>query len=296
MSFKKRSLRVRFTLSQGAFNDANDDTVEIDDLSIRAKIEDFSFGEKSAEIYVTGLSVHIINRLITLKAVPKSNAWQPNRVTLLINDENDKETVVFFGYIYHAFGNFNLAPDIPLHIFATSSYYAQMTVPEGINFPGSAKVSDIIETLAFKGGWGLVNHNVTKAIRDTSLNGDLWGMLSLVARAAKIDFFIESGKLHIINMEGPRDDIPAMKMSRNTGLVGYPMPTVNGCSLQCEFDIKYRMRSKIEVDVPEIQVINGIMYVNAIVHQLDTGVPKGNWLTNLRLVWVAEDVNQNLGA
>lgn len=284
-SFKKRGIRVTFKLSSGAFNENNDDTVELEGLALRATLEMYSQGMSHCNMSVIGLSSDLLERLVTLKATPKGNAWQKNTLTLTLNEEGNRESILFTGDIYMSLPNYNVAPDVPLTIHATSLYGALMTVPPPMEFKGAAQAEFIMAHLAKLAGFSFVNNKVSTTLRDVSLNGDLGSMMRHVAKMADIALYIEADTVIISPVGVPREEIERIKISTPTGMIGYPQAIdAVGCAVSCLFDTKYKMLGRVDVDVPEIPVVNGEMFISSITHRVDTEIPRGQWFTDMKLL------------
>lgn len=295
MTFKQRKLRVKITLSRGAFSGKENDTLEVSGLAVSATVDEFPFGNKKAMITIRGLSVSDMARMTTLSSIPVGNIWERNQITLTVDEPDGTTTIIFHGYIFQSVANFNAAPDIPMQIYAEAYFFQKMTVPNGgMAFPGGTPVADVMQVLAFKGGWGFRNHGVTKVTRDLSLNGNLFDMLRQVSQSENINFFVEADILHIVNFDWSRTDVVDEEISTKTGLVGYPIVTEFGCTVQCVFSLKYRMQMRVDVDFPEVPIASGMMTVNSLTHRLDTELTNGAWFTFMDLQRTAEDVSRIL--
>lgn len=282
-TFLKRRLKITFRLGEGVFNN-NNDVVEIINLAIRSTISVYGKGTSKAKIEVTGLSQEIIQKLVVQKSTVVANAYQRNHVTLTINENNNNESIIFSGYIFFAFADFNRAPDIPLIIHASSLYNALMTVPKPRTFKGAMAVSYIMQQLATEAGYPLYNHGVTAEVRDLSLNGDLRSMMEKVCEISGASLYMDINTIQISPKGQPRGDIPDLKISRETGMQGYPTPIEFGALVSCLYDYRFRILGKVYLEVPEIPLINGPMFISSITNRIDSEVPMGRWNSEMKLL------------
>lgn len=287
MSFTKHDIRVDFELANGAFSSTEFDSVSITGLAVSAQIQAAAMGFSQANIAVFGLHKDIIERLTTLRADPKGNAYQGNKIRLTLNDEGDKETVLFQGNIILAMPDFNRAPDIPVMFSASPLYGAQLTVPAGINFPSGARVSQVMKRLATEAGFLFKNNGVPDSVtlNDYSLNGDLKAMMVKVANAANVDLAMDEqvGAVIISPRGAPLIGFDDILISRETGMIRYPMPIDYGCLVSCLFSPRFRMHHPVEIKCPELPIVNGKAVIASVMHKLDTNIPSGQWISDLKL-------------
>lgn len=287
MSFKKHDIRVDFTLASGAFGNTSFDSVSLSGLALSAQIQVAPMGFSRANISVFGLHKDIIERLVTLKADPKGQAYQRNKIKLTLNEYDDKDTVLFQGDIILAMPDFNRAPDVPVVIEASPLYATQLTVPAGINFPKSSKVSDVIKKLAKESGFLFKNNGVPDSVvvSDLSLNGNLKVMMEQVAAMADVDYAIdEQAETVIISPRGkPLEGLEEITISRDTGMIRYPIPVDYGCLVSHIFSPRFRIFHPANIVCPDVPIANGKMTIATIMNKLDTNIPAGQWISDIKL-------------
>jgi len=276
-TFKKRGIKVLFKLSKETFNSNKDNTIEISGLAVRANIEAM-LGMSFAQMTIMGLPLDVIGRITVTRALTVLNEWQRNQVTLKLDDGSE----IFSGDIVVALPDYNAAPNIPLMIQAQALYNVLLIPTQPKSFPGDTQVSFIMEQLAKEAGCFLVNHGVNKTLSNQSLNGDLLNMMRTVATAAKIDLYPDGHVIHIMEKGAPRRDVPVETLNR-TNIVGYPTPIDFGCLVSCRYDPKYRIAARIDVDVPEMPIVNGKFRAYSARHRLDTETPQGQWFSDMKL-------------
>ena len=110
-----------------------------------------------------------------------------------------------------------------------------------------------------------------------------------IVAAANIDVYIDNETVAITPKGQPRMiDVPIV--SPNTGLIGYPIPDLQGVKLQCLYDKALRFGGLIKVAGSLIEQCNGRWRVFGLSLDLESQTPGGKWLADIKAANV-EDTN-----
>ena len=280
-TFKERSLEVIFEMNSATFaNEA--DVIKIKDMRVSARIVTSAGSYNEAQIVIYGLSQDVMNRLLTLRDIQKANIYGDNIVTLRYLDGTN--VTLFSGAITTAYADYNAAPNVPFVVQASSTYLAQMQVVNGLHFEGVVKVSTIMEKLARLAGKNFINNGVDNTLTGHSLQGSLQEMIDDISQAAGIDVYNYINVIVICPKGHGRKDLEPIKLSKETGMVGWPTAIDWGCHVTAIYSPDYVPGRKINVVCPEIPFVNGEMTTFQIIHEIDAHVPGGKWFTKMRLM------------
>lgn len=274
MTYKKRTLKFQFTLSEGAFDESGNNILTID--NIKAEVEIGAYGGisgTSLEARIFGLSLEHI-ALLSYKGIQLNGAKQ-NMVKVWADDRP-----LFFGSITGSFSDLNQMPDAPLIISAFSTGFDQSIVSPPFSKEGIASVAEIITTIAAGIGYNVINNGVNLKVENPYFVGNPIAQIQQCAELAGIEADFRLGAIYIWPRNGSVDDqIPFI--SPQTGLIGYPIFTKIGINFQCQYsDLIIRGRKiQLETSLPNG---SGIYTVQSATHHLSTWMEGGPWTT---MVW-----------
>lgn len=279
MSYVRRAINVTITLGTGQFGDTLGNTVTLTGLRVLASIAAAggdAQGQLQLRIY--GLPISMINQLTTIGPIA-TQIRSKNTVLVAAGDVGSALTTVFEGTIDTAYGDFQGAPDVALNINALSALAAAVK-PVGANsWKGSVDVAVIMETLADTMGFVFENNGVTAQLSNPYFPGTALAQVKACAKAANIRYSTDLGTLAIWPKNGFREgDIPII--SKETGMVGYPLFSSNGMSVHSIFIPNIKGGSKVTVQ-STLSVANGTWIVGNVVHNLESERPGGAWFTQL---------------
>lgn len=274
MTYKKRTLKFQFTLSEGAFDESGNNILTID--NIKAEVEIGAYGGisgTSLEARIFGLSLEHI-ALLSYKGIQLNGAKQ-NMVKVWADDRP-----LFFGSITGSFADLNQMPDAPLIISAFSTGFDQSIVSPPFSKEGIASVAEIITTIAAGIGYNVINNGVNLKVENPYFVGNPISQIQQCVELAGIEADFRLGAIYIWPRNGSVDDqIPFI--SPQTGLIGYPVFTKIGINFQCQYsDLIIRGRKiQLETSLPNG---SGIYTVQSATHHLSTWMEGGPWTT---MVW-----------
>lgn len=294
-TFVQRFIDVTFTLSSGSFkNGAN--SLKISGLRLSAKVKiTANASELEAEIF--GLSIDTMNRLLAVKetGAPWQNQVNNIRLETYTSDDPTRFTL-FNGQIIDALADFNDVPEVPLKITASGTFQAQSIVLLNRSFKGAAKVSDIMAYLAGQIGAGFDNVNVDESfiLRDHSVQGSAVACIEATARAANIDWLLETvgtqeaelGGTLVICKKGTTRKDATMEIHEANGLIGYPVIHSGMIDIRCLFSPFYLPHKRVKLFARQPEIATGEYYIAEIEHTLDSENPSGGeWESKLTLAY-----------
>ena len=292
-TFVQRFIEVTFTLSTGSFKGGGN-SLKLSRLRMSAQVRmTANASELKAEIF--GLSKDVMNRLLAVKetAAPWRNQENAIRLETYTSDDPTRFTL-FNGQIIDALADFNDVPEVPLHVTASGTFRAQSVVLANRSFKGAAKVSDIMAYLAGQIGAGLDNVNVDDSfiLRDHSVQGSAIACIEATARAANIDWLLETvgtqnaelgGTLVICRKGSTRKDA-TMEIHEASGLMGYPVIHSGLVDVKCLFSPFYLPHKRVRLHSKEQDVANGEYFISEVTHHLESEKPgRSAWESKLTL-------------
>lgn len=281
MSFETRRLRVRIALNQGSFEGTDKkDIVELEGHRISAAIKNdgWALAMGSATIRIWGVRQDIMNQLYMLQAPVKGeHVIRASKIRLEAAEGSDDYQTVFEGQVYHCYPDYNAAPNVYMHIEATSCAFTMWDVPPPNSGKGAHKVAELIEGLAKSIGFAFKNNGVETTVTDYYVSGSAINQIRELARTSQTMCNIENDVVTIWE-NGKNNGAPVIDLSPATGLVGYPKLELNGVNITHLFNRNIDLGREVELltDIPQLC---GRWFVHVMHHSLDSEVPNGKWFT-----------------
>lgn len=280
MSYVRRKLSVTITLGEGQFGDVAGPTKTLTNLRMSASIAvagGAAQGSLQAQLF--GLPLEQINQLTQIGPIATQIRRQ-NTIQVAAGDEGEAQTIVFEGVIRQAYGEFQSAPDTSLHIVANSALAAAIVPIGASSWKGSVSAATIMQQLAGIIGFTFENNGVTTVLSNPYLPGTALTQIQSCAKAANINYSTENGILAIWPKDGQRGgDIPVVSKAAGN-LVGYPIFTSNGLTINSLFLPNIKNGGQVQVE-SQIPICNGTWRVSNILHTLEANKPNGAWFTQL---------------
>ncbi len=269
MTYKKRTLRFQFTLSEGSFDDAGSDILTID--NIKAEIQIGAYGGifgTSLDARVYGLSLGNMGRL-SYKGIQLNGAKQ-NMVKIWADDRP-----IFFGSITGCFADLNQMPDAALIISAFATGFDQSITAPPFSKAGVVNVSDIIQSIAESIGYTFVNSGVSSQVENPYFTGDPISQIHQCVELAGIEADFRLGTVYIWPRNGSVDDTMPF-VSPGDGLIGYPVFTRTGINFQCQYSPLIIRGRKIQLET-SLPNGSGVYTIQSATHSLSTWTEGGPW-------------------
>lgn len=241
MTYKKRSMKVQFTLYEGSFDSDGNDVLTID--NIKAELSMAAYGGiqgQTLDLKVNGLSLEHM-ALISYKGIRVTGS-KMNLIKVWFDDE-----LIFFGAITGAFMDLNQMPDAPLIISATATGYDQTKPAAPFSASGSVNVVDILTAISKSVGYEVDNSGVSAQLSDPHFSGNPVQQINAVCQAAGINHEIAQGILTIWPQGGKRDDIKPL-ISPSCGLLGYPVFAPLGINFNTIYSSLLKIGREVQVD------------------------------------------------
>jgi hypothetical protein len=281
MSIKRRHIDVTITLGTGAYGETVGEVITLKGHRIQADMAAVggdAQGQLSLRIY--GLTLSRMNQLTTIGPIMTSRRGK-NRVTVMAYEDDATPSMLFDGSIDTAWGDFQGAPDIVLHVTALSAGVAAVKSVTPSSYKGSVDVVEILGDLATLAGFSELSNpnNAVSGIRlsDPYFKGSALEQIRQCATAANIPYTDDRGILDRWPLGGSRvADVPII--GPETGLVGYPTFSSNGLGVQCIYHPGVLMGGQINVK-SSLSVANGLWNVFSVGHTLESERPGGAWFT-----------------
>lgn len=187
--------------------------------------------------------------------------------------------LIFEGDITDAYADYNQAPDIPLILTGQVSFNLRNQTAADFSAKSDVPVADIIRALASSAGLKFENQGVSRSLSNPHFSGNIVQQMLDAASAADIN--IDLGDVEKVTI-WPKDkalDIPAVHISPDHGLIGYPVYTMTGLSATTIFcpDLFIGRRVHLESSLPNV---TGDYQLTGVIHTITSRTVGGPWSSN----------------
>jgi len=276
----KKIIRTTITLVGDTFAKGNPLVTE--DLRTLCTIN-FGGGSvvPSAEISIFGLNMEAMLKLTRIR-------WRDiksmlNTVKIEAGEQGKELTTVFEGNITFGYVDMSNAPDVAFRISSSTSALNIYQPASPITFKGETSVVDAIKVLCGKINCELENNGVPESLKmsDVTLADTDLNKIRSLCKRYQIDLYIEQRRISIAPQGVPRKTRIAT-LRPGSGLVGYPVPTMQGIDVRCLFNPGITFGGLIRVAGSVIESCNGDWRVFGVTLNLESEMPGGNWFMDLR--------------
>lgn len=281
MNIDEKILKVSIKLGQqsDSWNAQGDDTLVADGLRVSCQIN-YGNGSPlpSAKIKIYGLPLETMMKVLRVKW--NTEQAMQNMVQIEAGDRNHL-SVIFTGNITFAYPDFVTAPDVCLNIESHTAVLWQLKPAEPVSHEGETDVATVIKQLTEKMGRKFENNGVNVKISNAYLDGTELAKIQKIAAHADIDVYVDNDTIAIAPKGKPREtEIPVLKPS--TGLIGYPIPDLQGVKIRCLYDTALKFGGLIEIAESQIEQCNGRWRVFGMMLDLESQVPSGKWFAEIK--------------
>lgn len=309
-SFTRKSLRVTFTLSNGATfqgsgstDDAAPNTLKLAGLRTLAHISaQGAPAFPQADLIIYGMSQSDMNALSSLTFKPTT--IQRNTVVIEADSGNGSGfSSVFAGQIVTAFTDYLGTPEVALRVTAQMGFFDQVNPATPTSYPQATPWATIISNIAAKMGYAFENNGVnTSAAGPSYYPGTLTEQLRDAVAAAGVDQWMEGGprggaivQTVAICPKGSPRDVPSFTLSPESGLLSYPVVDSRGfIKAKAFYNPAFRFGgplsitgSAVIIDPQAQKTINsradGKWMIGQMSHSLEAEKFDGLWETNMLL-------------
>ncbi len=282
MSIKEKILRVSIKLEQkdDTWDAAGNDTLVAEGLRTSCNI---NYGNgalmPSAKIKIYGLQLDRMLKLLRVKW--NTEQAMMNLVQVEAGDE-DGLSVVYTGNITFAYPEMGGAPDICLVLESHTAVLWQLKPATAVSHDGETDVVQAIEAACKRMKRRFENNNVpVTKISNPYLPQTELEKIRHLAEAAAIDVYIDNETVAITPKGQPRSvEVPVL--SPYSGMIGYPVPDLQGVKLRCLYDAALRFGGLIEIRDSQIATCNGRWRVFGLSLDLESQTPGDKWFADIK--------------
>ncbi|ECC8805256.1 hypothetical protein DNI75_23745 [Salmonella enterica subsp. enterica] len=245
---------------------------------------------------VLGIGTFLVNKHYKKKAEQAQTRQaaameERNRLIARILEKNDHDStlkmlavraggrLIFEGDITDAYADYNQAPDIPLILTGQVSFNLRNQTAADFSAKGDVPVADIIRALASSAGLKFENQGVSRSLSNPHFSGNLVQQMLDAASAADINIDLGDAEKVTIWPKDKALDIPAVHISPDHGLIGYPVYTMTGLSATTTFcpDLFIGRRVHLESSLPNV---TGDYQLTGVIHTITSRTVGGPWSSN----------------
>lgn len=276
--YAKRKIDVTINLATGQFGDDKGQDVTLQGLRVSAAFVAYNGdaqGQLQARIF--GMPLSMINQLTTIGNIMTQR--RNNRITVTAGDEGGAMATVYEGQILQAYGDFNGAPEVVFNVLALAAAFDSVKPVPPSSYVGSVDAANVMTDLAKLMGITFENNGVSVMLSNAYFSGDAMTQVRECARAARINYTVDRGKLAIWPGSGFRvgDPVP---ISPATGMMGYPSFSSDGIMVSTLFNPNVQLGGRVNV-TSDLTVACGVWNVFKVAHVLESETPNGQWFTQI---------------
>lgn len=281
MAFAKRIINLQFTLGQGDFGTAGQDTVTLEGLRCSVEIAQAGGASQAQlDLRVWGMKLEQMNKLTVLNKLAYDDVHQ-NTVTVMAGDSEGGVAVCFRGVIQEAWVDGRQPAEMVFQVTAFSGLYERTKPVPPTSYNGFVDIATVVSGIATQMEMSFENSGVTGQIASPYLPGDLGSQLNKICTAAGCEYTIDDiNGVVAIWPKGQARDGEAVVVSADTGLIGYPAFTQNGIQFTTIYNPNLVFRRSVNIQ-SVITPASGSWSIAAVSHILESEMPGGAWETSV---------------
>lgn len=278
-SFRARRLRVTLILGGGnsVFPGTNSNTLVLDDLRMSVSVQAAARQDSQADLRIYGMRFEDMNALTVAWANPPVVL---NHYVIIDAWTGKTWSQIFKGTMTEAQPDFSDQPDVAFVITAQTGYFQRINPSPPTPYEKPVEIAVAVRDLATKMGFAFIDGGAKGVLTDQYLWGTYYDQMAQACRAANTDFYLLGDTLVITAAGRPRNEAPAVKLTRDTGLIGYPQYERAGLAVRAIFDPAFTCAVPLEI-VSDTPSATGRWYPYAFQHLLDARMPGGSWQTQM---------------
>lgn len=279
MAFAKRHLTFTFQLGQGDFGEEGSDTVTLKGLRATADIT-CSIGNTPShgDLRIWGMPLDVMNKLTVLN-VTAYPELRLNKVIVEAGDDKSGMGVCFDGNILEAWVDGGDPPDMAFTVSASTGLFEDKKPIPPTSYDGSVDAAVLLSSLARQKGMGFENHGVIGHLSNPYLPGTVDSQIQAACAALDCEYSTDKNILAVWPRGGSRTGA-AIRISPDTGMVGYPSFTEQGCRFRTIYNPNLVFGSIVDV-TSQLSAANGQWIVANVAHNLDAEAPGGQWFSEV---------------
>ncbi len=203
------------------------------------------YGHLHAQIY--GVAQSHMNSLTSFIYQPQD---QPSNKISVYAMDRAQETLVFYGDITTAWGNYQQMPDVFLQIQAIGGYVNKLTPIPPTSYNGPLDAATVMAQLAGQMGYTFENNGVSVQLSSPYLPGTAMDQARELAEQAGIALYLDNNVLAITPLNQPRNTASIPEISAQSGLVGYCTYDGRSVNFKTLFNPAIKFGGQIQVQSP----------------------------------------------
>jgi hypothetical protein len=285
-SFTEKQLRVTFILAgtNQVFPGTNNNTLVLTNLRVSAEVEAVARLATSLRLKVWGMKRADMNALTVVFANPP--IVFDHLVIVEANDGNGWAQV-FKGTIREAQPEYRAAPDVYFNIVGVNGYIAKIQVDNATptSYPDSVEADVLLFDLITRMGYAAEIGDVLGTLTNPYFAGTLYDQFAQACAALQADFYFQGDTIVVTPAGRPRSEQPAVVLTPDTGLIGYPVYEWGGLNVDAIYTPAFACATPIEL-TSSVPSATGRWYPYAMKHVLESRMPGGQWHTQLKCLRV----------
>lgn len=280
-SYTQKRLRITFILAgaDSVFPGTNSNTLVLAD-NFRASVRAQAVARLStkAELRVYGMLPADMDALtITWSQAPVVL----DNIVIVEADNGDGYVKVFEGTMIEAQPNYQSLPDVSFDVLAMTGYYQKINPVPPTSYQAATDIDTVASYLAEQMGFSYTNGGATGVFAEGSYFwGTYWDQLAQACQATSNDFYVFGDRLFLTAAGRPLNDQPAVVLTPDTGLIGYPMFERSGLRVNAIFDPALSCGVPIDIS-GSVPAATGRWYPYQLHYALDARMPRGQWAASM---------------
>jgi len=273
--YSNKNLTFEFENYSGAFDDKGNTKISLaGDVKATCRVSyTGNIGGFQAETTIYGLSLEMIATLSAKGIGPYTQ--QDARISMVIYANG---TEIFSGFIYSAYANMNAVPDAGLIIQANAGLELARRAAKPFSQPDGQEVKSIIDAICKNNGYNLLATGIDGIIgTNTYLTGSALDQIRFACNQSNLSMSVNGKNVTVWKPGTSVDDVIPL-VSKDFGLIGYPVFTPSGITFQTQFTtyLAQGRYVKLQTDLPHA---TGTYQAFAVDHYLSSWIKDGPWLT-----------------
>lgn len=285
-SFTKKRLRVTLIMAgaNSVFPGTNSNTLVLDNMRVSSKVQAVARLATQADIRISGMKQSDMDALTVAWANPPVVL---DNLVILEADNGNGFIQVFKGTIVEAQPNYSGAPDVSFDLLAVTGYFQKINPAAPRSFPAETSIDIVAAGIVADMGepWVLEVFAATTLPEGSYFWGTLWDQLASACAAANADFYVFGDTIRITEAGLPATQEPSVKLTPQSGLIGYPCYERSGLLVAAIFDPAFTCGTPLDIE-SSVPSASGRWYPYSLVHVLDAQTPRGQWQSQMRCLRV----------
>ena len=284
-SFTQKRLRVTLIMAgaNSVFPGTNNNTLILENLRVSTRVQGVARLTTQADIRIFGMKAADMDALTVAWANPPVVL---DHLVILEADSGKGYVQVFKGTIIEAQPNYGSAPNVSFDLLAVTGYFQKINPAEPTSYPASADIGTIAARFATQMNLAFENGGAFGTLSEGAYFwGSLWDQLAQACEATNTDFYVFGDKLLITAAGEPSTDQPAVILTPQSGLIGYPAYERSGLLVTAIFDPAFLFGVPLEIK-SSVPSATGRWYPFSLAHFLESNMPKGQWMTQMQCLRV----------